>query len=79
MIETKNTKRKTIQFLTMEGRTMESDASDAIRYCQEHRFKELKIIFIPKQGWQVSQKYCCPDHQPKEILNPLTKGVKSTK
>lgn len=54
-------------------RTMESDASDAIRFCQEKRMIKLVVRYNPKKGWSVDHKYCCPKHQPTEILDKRQK------
>lgn len=52
-------------------RTWESDGADAIKWCQEKNIQQLTVKFNPKKGgWSVDQKYCCPKHAPKEILNP---------
>lgn len=48
---------------------MESDAAKAIKFCQDMKFKSLKVKFTPKKGWSVSQQYCCKKHAPEEILN----------
>lgn len=48
---------------------MESDSADAIKFCQEKKITKLVVRFNPKKGWSTELKYCCPQHQPKQILN----------
>lgn len=54
----------------IEERTMESDSANAIKYCIENKLIKLVVRFNKKTGgWEVDQKYCCPQHTPKLILN----------
>lgn len=48
---------------------MESDASDAIKFCQDKKITKLMVKYKPKKGWSSNVQYCCQEHTPEEILN----------
>ena len=50
--------------------SMEGDFVRITRFMQKHKMISIKASYKPNKGWSVSQKYCCKEHTPKEILRP---------
>lgn len=48
--------------------SMEGQASEAIKFCQDRKITDLKVKFVKTKGWNVNPKYCCVKHQPQQIL-----------
>lgn len=48
--------------------SMEGDFVRIVNFMQKHKMTSIKASFKRGKGWSVSQKYCCKEHTPKDIL-----------